>query len=371
MNKLTTKDLITGVIFVGIGVAVGYEIRNGIDDYHIKQTLIQNEYTGMDLEMAMHIAILNNDSKIASKTYFEFESGLDFRFWEENSKYILQKDVIDNLDNLKIKVVDSKEDDRYLLKSKDNCVGYYDERLNKIVILANNSKYATTSHELMHFLSQGGYRKKELSVINEVITELMARAYSNISVDNNCRYELNFDYVIPLIEVLGIDIIRETYFSKNDKKLIEEINKYTDNYRELIFEINYLSDNVCEYRDYLKGSSYNEELVSSYKVFLEDYWNNISEIYKNKYNKDIRENNRYNYYMIHSGLNNSELYNISLVGNIVDNDYNPFSSEYLSIFIDGKRYDVDINGTTYTIYQYNNGNTTRDALEENKQKIKR
>ena len=357
------KDIVA--ILLGCGIVVElYTCINLINDCHLER------YEPEEFQEVMHNMVIEKENSDFTDQYLKMEENLDESFWVKNGDYIIQKDILNNLETLKYKEVDEREDDPYMKNSTQNIGGYYSITRNVITVLNDEYTYPNACHEYMHFLSDGGYITNDFDNLNETLTELLSRAYLCKNIKNNSAYVNNFYYTIPLIRVIGEEKIRETYFGADESKLIEEISKYTNRTDILIEEYNYLCNNFNEYKRslFIEGR---DSFLKEHQKHLKNYWSIIDEIYENKYNMEAQGDNSLNFYKYHTGMPDVVYEGMSNSCTYFS-DYNPFCDDYMliqSLYRDTK-YTVDNNGITYDVEEDKEGNMIFNEIEKPKELIK-
>ena len=112
--------------------------------------------------------------------------------------------------------------------------GYYEKSSNIIVINDNMKNYndSTLFHEMLHFLSQAGFQK-EINVdgkkvficnaLNEGMTQLVVNEFF---INDTGVYTKEVAYVRALMEILGKDIMLDSYFSNDIDQLLDRMDNY-------------------------------------------------------------------------------------------------------------------------------------------------
>lgn len=167
--------------------------------------------------------IKNNDKIAESDKQFFLKQE---HFFKENEQYFDMASIKKNLMNLEI-IFDKDNYKKYV--SSDKIRGFYNNNDDKIVILCSDGNYdndffsqQVLFHEMMHAISNSGYLSDgSLGLcltegLTELITEEYLDTYSN-------TYNKNQTYARIMCELIGTDVVRESFLKGNLDMLIDAL----------------------------------------------------------------------------------------------------------------------------------------------------
>ena len=363
MDKKLKKYLLS--VILGVNIAACATSSCAINEAPVKAEKIEDISDEEFLKELQEMIDTDDDLK-EIKVCVEDEFIKDSYFFEEYAKYMDKRAILNKLKDMKYEKCEKDKKDDFL-KENETAVGYYDPNTNKIVVIDDEYTSAVSDHEFIHFMSFCGFNTFDTAIINETITELMTNSLENHDY-MQASYLLNNNYIIPLITILGKEKVCETYFKADTNGFIKEISKYTDKSDELFKALAEI--NLCDSEIVKSTELDNSKTTETRKKYLAKYWNILSEMYKNKYNQNIYDNEFYMVFARQSGLDGI---NLKIDINDKNRDYttikyNPFSKEkYLKldfcnmsskldfsfsvadVIPDVETYYVDTDGNYYTL----------------------
>ncbi len=250
-------------------------IRNeiSIDDEH---------YTFLSGEELYDEMVKRNPDLI---NYLEMTKSIILKYGE----YMNQQELLNTIGDLKLVPTSSKDEIAsgvaLAFYSKDENKIYYDENINMDYLL-DTCLY----HEFLHYYSQSGLYDFDIYSsgyigysVNEGMTEMLNCEFND---EQMFTYHKEAAYVGAICEIVGPNVLEEAYFSNDVEYLIEKLAEYSsmddalaliktmdiakDSYESFVF-----NDNDDDYDNFFSANSY--------------AWDILSEMYDNKYNRDITE----------------------------------------------------------------------------------
>lgn len=275
-NSRGKQLLLTGILSLSIIISVfgasACVVDSANNENDISTVSVENQLNSSDF-----YTILYNVSNDSKKEILN----LTKEIIKDNGDYIDQEYIINNFSSLNIVYTD---DDNLLGNATDNIIGRYDSLTNTMYLrkgLDVETINTTIFHELLHFYSKSGFASSNIDkngyigdALNEGMTQLLVNEYFNNQI---FVYSNEVSITKALVEIVGSDFMRESYFSHDLDSLIVELSKYTS-YENVI--------SLLKNMDNAKVA-YNDEDRGNYNIFNGNCWDIIENIYSNKYGIDM------------------------------------------------------------------------------------
>ena len=282
-GRLTTLILSLSIITAAIGVTALDEDISISDIFNSDSGIItidvqeENELTGEEL----YNELISRNPDLTE--YLEMTKDKVIKY----GPYMKQSELLRTIGDLEIIPTSNREE-----MEAGNALAFYTKDENKIYIDSNiNVEYLKKTclyHEILHYYSQSGlYDFNSYSdgydgyALNEGMTEMLNADFND---DEMYTYHQEAAYVGALCEIVGPEVFEQAYFGNNIDYLTYALAQYADEDTALA-----LIKNIDIAKDSYDSFVYydNDEDYYNFVLANENAWAIISNMYDNKYNRDI------------------------------------------------------------------------------------
>ena len=202
------------------------------------------------------------------------------------SEYLVSENLLNTIETLEI----VKENDSVF--DNENILGYYQKYNNKIVVSPEVDGYAEESviyHELIHYLSQSGF-----SINNDIyggyigsgIDEGMTQMLTNEYFMSDNTYALNVCYVQALTELVGKEVMLESYFKNDLDILVDELSNYMSE-DDAYSMIKNVDISVTNHQAYVQNRD--EEDLINMENAAQAFWDVYEDAYYHKFSINVSD----------------------------------------------------------------------------------